>query len=236
MAARNACMILHRVDARDVNGDGRVGRNPSPLALGRTESRIRVEFFRVDAVIDDDHVPRPIAPGTVKGSTALRIGDHEIGPGRQPRAPAQDRAVSLVVHVRCPEIPQERARPSPAGQAVGERRHDVAVIHPAVDHLRRQSVDEAGEAGEGTWHLGEGGDAEGGDADPALLEDVGVSSAIAEAHHVLRHAAGMGGRGELHEHRLRAAGAKPRDDVQNRDGHVEFPATKASWVKSAASL
>ena len=228
-------MVLHRVDARDVNGDGRVDRDPAPLALGRPQRGIRVESFRVDAVIDDDHVPRPIAPSTVKGGAAFRIGDHEVGPGRQPCAPAQHRAVSLVVHVRCPEVPQQRARPSPASQTVGECRHDVAVIHPAVDHIRRQPVDEARQAGEGAWHLGEGGDAEGGHADPALLEGVGVPAAIAEAHDVLRHAAGMGGRGELHEHGLRAAGAKARDDVENGDGHGVRPATKASWVKSAPS-
>ncbi len=226
-------MILHGIDARDVDDDDRILGNAELAAHALARGRIGAEFFAVDAVVDHRELPGAKAMVAVKCHAGLRIGDDELGQSRQPRAQPNDPAVAARIHVGGAQIPEQLAL-APAGTEVMRKaRRDIAVIHPALQDARPQAVHAARQRGNGRRRGRQRARIQHRHIDAGRAQIGGKRVMRAQAHHVLRQAARPQAAGKLHQHRLRPAHAQPGYDMQHV-GHGG-PTTRASCVNKAAS-
>ena len=136
---------------------------------------------------------------------------------------AEHPAIGVEVHVRAADAPVVD-RPPPAGQGQRAGRHQVGVIHPALQHGRPEPANETAKleqrtgAGSSPHHAQiEHIDASGFE----LGADCAAGRQADDDRRCIRRRFRLG---QARQHGLRAADAKPRDDVHDpagrRPGHA----------------
>src|SRR5215210_2897252 len=112
-------MIFHRVEASDVADQNVVRRDSKLRAQAESRFPLRLERFRVNAVVDDHALVRREAFGEVKGAAPFGVEDDEV-------CEARAEALKTKVETREPVVVLEvyaRGAHSPDDRHAGKERH-----------------------------------------------------------------------------------------------------------------